>query len=173
MKFKKALSVVIVGAALSVTATSVFAGPEPTAVSGVGTPSAPSVTAVSDSVKRTAEPLAQPTVVKPGDIDLMRNNLVIDDKGISNSSGKYENTWTQPKDWGYYRFYVQNTTDTSVTIHIQENGGTQTYSLDANKGQAWTQYAANEGEHRIVVTTSDGRTFTGDVSVRIADAPFN
>ncbi|WP_281890554.1 hypothetical protein [Paenibacillus sp. YYML68] len=172
MKIKKLLFVSIVSVALSATATSVFANSEPGASSKSTLSLSPSITTNKVGTKNTAEPLATVTPSRDGGISILSNNLVIQETNISASQGTWERSWSQPEDWNYYRFYVNNTTSTSVTVQIQQNGYTQNYSLSANSNSTWTQNAAVPGDHKIVVTTSDGRKFTGDVSVRIADAPF-
>ncbi|MGG4340527.1 hypothetical protein [Paenibacillus lautus] len=142
MRHKKALSVLLLGAALSITATSVFA-------SDYSTPT----TVSSESIT-------------------FKENLVISDKGISQSGGTYERSWNQPAGWSYYRFNVNNTTSTKVTITISEHGRSNSYSLAANSQDTWVRAGVPAGDHTITVSTSDGRRFTGDVAVRISDVPF-
>lgn len=149
MRHKKALSVLLLGTALSISATSVFA-------SDYSTP-----TTVSSE-----------SITSNDNIKLFKENLVISDKGISQSGGTYERSWNQPAGWSYYRFNVNNTTSTKVTITISEHGRSNSYSLAANSQDTWVRAGVPAGDHTITVSTSDGRRFTGDVAVRISDVPF-
>lgn len=97
------------------------------------------------------------------------NNLVVNDKDISQSGGTYQKSWSQPNGWSYYGFSVANTTATSITIQIQEHGNVKTYSLAAGKANTWSGTGVPAGLHTIVILTADGRKFTGDVAVRISD----
>lgn len=157
MKHKKALSVLLLGAALSIGASSVFASD----------PSTP-VTVSSETITSNGSYIDEFQKIQP-----RKNNLVISDSGVSMSNGTYLNLWNQPAAWSYYRFSVKNTTATSVTVTIQEHGNSKSHTLAANSSNTWNAAGVPAGDHTITVTTSDGRKFTGDVAVRISDAfPF-
>ncbi|MEB2300242.1 hypothetical protein LAV72_11480 [Lysinibacillus xylanilyticus] len=162
MKFNKVLSLMIVGAALCIGGVSVYAN-----VNAIQGEDIELNNLQSDDIEPNAQ---QSDAIE--NIGVRSQNLVISDVKISQSNGTYERVWSQPKGWKYYRFYVKNTTGTKVNVQIQQNGYNQNYNLSANASNVWTQSAAVAGDHKIVVSTSDGRKFTGDVSVRIADAPF-
>lgn len=57
-------------------------------------------------------------------------------------------------------------------MQIQEHGNVRSYSLAAGKSNTWTEAGVPAGLHTIVVLTSDGRKFTGDVAVRISEVAF-
>ncbi|MEA0562300.1 hypothetical protein [Lysinibacillus irui] len=101
------------------------------------------------------------------------NHLIISDTDIFKGNGIYKMTWAQPSDSKDYKFHVTNNTGTNVTVQIQQSSQTQTYNLDANDSTTWVQSAASSGDHTIVVTTSDGRIFKGDVFVSKSDVPLN
>ncbi|KOS63138.1 hypothetical protein FJQ98_24945 [Lysinibacillus agricola] len=161
MKLNKVLSLMIVGAILGIGGVSVYANADTDAVQG-------------DAIESNADAIEPDAVQSDAieNIQVRSQNLVISDVNISQSNGTYERTWSQPKGWKYYRFYVKNATGTKVKVQIQQNGYTQDYNLSANASNVWTQSAAVAGDHKIIVSTSDGRKFKGDVSVRLADAPF-
>lgn len=157
MIHKKALSVLLLGAALSIGASSVFARDHSTPI----TVSSESITSNGIYIDEFQE------------VQERINNLVISDSGVSMSNGTYERTWNQPVAWSYYRFSVKNTTATSVTVTIQEHGNSKSHTLAANSSNTWNAAGVPAGDHTISVTTSDGRTFTGDVAVRISNSsPF-
>lgn len=101
------------------------------------------------------------------------NYLIISDTDIFKGNGIYKMTWAQPSDSKDYKFHVTNNTGTNVTVQIQQSSQTQTYNLVANGSTTWVQSAASSGDHTIVVTTSDGRIFKGDVFVSKSDVPLN
>ncbi|MFJ2046760.1 hypothetical protein ACIOBL_24385 [Paenibacillus taichungensis] len=157
MKHKKELFVLLLGAALIIGASSVFASD----------PSTP-VTVSSETITSNGSYIDEFQKIQP-----RKNNLVISDSGVSMSNGTYLNLWNQPAAWSYYRFSVKNTTATSVTVTIQEHGNSKSHTLAANSSNTWNAAGVPAGDHTITVTTSDGRKFTGDVAVRISDAfPF-
>ncbi|MFJ7738829.1 hypothetical protein ACIQ2D_21210 [Lysinibacillus sp. NPDC097287] len=100
------------------------------------------------------------------------NHLIISSTDIFKGNGIYKMSWAQPSDSKDYKFHVTNNTGTNVTVQIQQSGHTQTYNVVANGSTTWVQSAASSGDHTIVVTTSDGRIFKGDVFVSVSDAPF-
>ncbi|OAB42164.1 hypothetical protein [Paenibacillus antarcticus] len=153
MKHKKALSVLLLGAALSIGASNVFA-------SDYSTPT----TVSSESITSNGSYIDE--------FKVRLNNLVISDNGISASNGTYERTWNQPAGWSYYRFSVNNTTATAVKVSIEEHGNYKSYTLAANSSNTWNAAGVPAGDHTITVTTSDGRRFTGDVAVRNSNIPF-
>ncbi len=101
------------------------------------------------------------------------NHFIISDTDIFKGNGIYKMTWAQPSDSKDYKFHVTNNTGTNVTVQIQQSSQTQTYNLVANDSTTWVQSAASSGDHTIVVTTSDGRIFKGDVFVSKSDVPLN
>ena len=101
------------------------------------------------------------------------NHFIISDTDIFKGNGIYKMTWAQPPDSKDYKFHVTNNTGTNVTVQIQQSSQTQTYNLVANDSTTWVQSAASSGDHTIVVTTSDGRIFKGDVFVSKSDVPLN
>lgn len=154
MKHIKALSVLLLGVVLSIGASRVFSSDHSTPT----TVSSESITSNGSYIDEVKE---------------RTNNLVISDTGISQSNGTYERTWNQPAAWSYYGFSVKNTTATSVTVTIQEHGNSKSHTLAANSSNTWNVAGVPAGDHTISVTTSDGRKFTGDVSVRISNSfPF-
>lgn len=154
MKHKKELSVLLLGAALIIGASSIFASD----------PSTP-VTVSSESITSNGSYIDEFQKIQP-----RINNLVISSTGISESNGSYEKTWNQPAAWSYYRFSVKNTTATSVTVTIQEHGNSKSHTLAANSSNTWNAAGVPAGNHTISVTTSDGRKFTGDVAVTISNS---
>lgn len=60
-------------------------------------------------------------------------------------------------------------------MQIQQSGytQTQTYNLVAYGSTTWVQSDASSGDHTIIVTTSDGSIFKGDVFVSSSDVPLN
>ncbi|SDL02993.1 hypothetical protein SAMN05428961_103613 [Paenibacillus sp. OK060] len=157
MKHKKELSVLLLGAALIIGASSVFASD----------PSTP-VTVSSETITSNGSYIDEFQKIQP-----RKNNLVISDSGVSMSNGTYLNLWNQPAAWSYYRFSVKNTTATSVTVTIQEHGNSKSHTLAANSSNSWNVAGVPAGDHTISVTTSDGRKFTGDVAVTISNSfPF-
>lgn len=107
------------------------------------------------------------------DIQGTENHLIISDTDIFKGNGIYKMSWAQPSDSKDYKFHVTNNTGTKVTVQIQQSSHTQTYNLVANGSTTWVQSAASSGDHAIVVTTSDGRIFKGDVFVSRSDVPLN
>lgn len=107
------------------------------------------------------------------DIQGTENHLIISDTDIFKGNGIYKMSWAQPSDSKDYKFHVTNNTGTKVTVQIQQSSHTQTYNLVANGSTKWVQSAASSGDHAIVVTTSDGRIFKGDVFVSRSDVPLN
>jgi len=107
------------------------------------------------------------------DFQAKENNLIISDTDIFKGNGIYKMSWAQPSDSKDYKFHVTNNTGTNVTVQIQQCSHTQTYNLVANGSTTWVQSAASSGDHTIVVTTSDGRIFKGDVFVSRSDVPLN
>jgi len=107
------------------------------------------------------------------DLEGTENHLIISDKDIFKGNGIYKMSWAQPSDSKEYKFHVTNNTGTNVTVQIQQSSHTQTYNLVANGSTTWVQSAASSGDHTIVVTTSDGRIFKGDVFVSRSDVPLN
>ncbi|WP_211263231.1 hypothetical protein [Lysinibacillus contaminans] len=101
------------------------------------------------------------------------NHLIISSTDIFKGNGIYKMSWAQRSDSKDYQFHVTNNTGTNVTVQIQQSGHTQTYNLVANGSSTWVQSAASSGDHTIMVTTSDGRIFKGDVFVSLCDAPSN
>lgn len=101
------------------------------------------------------------------------NHLIISDTDIFKGNGIYKMSWAQPSDSKGYKFHVTNYTGTNVTVQIQQSSHTQTYNLVANDSTTWVQSAASSGDHTIVVTTSDGRIFKGDIFVSKSDVPLN
>ncbi|KPN93072.1 hypothetical protein [Lysinibacillus sp. ZYM-1] len=101
------------------------------------------------------------------------NHLIISDTDIFKGNGIYKMSWAQPSDSKDYKFHITNYTGTNVTVQIQQSSHTQTYNLVANDSTTWVQSAASSGDHTIVVTTSDGRIFKGDVFVSKSDVPLN
>jgi len=101
------------------------------------------------------------------------NRLIISSTDIFKGNGIYKMSWGQPSDSKDYKFHVTNNTETNVTVQIQQSSHTQTYNLVANGSTTWVQSDASSGDHTIVVTTSDGRIFKGDVFVSVCDAPLN
>ncbi|QDQ02432.1 hypothetical protein FOH38_19255 [Lysinibacillus fusiformis] len=101
------------------------------------------------------------------------NHLIISDTDIFKGNGIYKMSWAQPLDSKDYKFHVTNNTGTNVTVQIQQSSHTQTYNLVAIGSTTWVQSAASSGDHTIVVTTSDGRIFKGDVFVSRSDVPLN
>lgn len=93
------------------------------------------------------------------------NRFIISDTDIFKGNGIYKMSWDQPSDSKKYQFQVTNNTETNVTVQIQQGGHMQTYNLVANDTTTWVQSAASIGVHTIMVTTSDGRIFKGDVFV--------
>ncbi len=106
------------------------------------------------------------------DLQGTANHLIISGTDIFKGNGIYNMTWAQPSDSKDYKFHVTNNTGTNVIVQIKQSAHTQTYNLVANGSNTWVQSAASSGDHTIVVTTSDGRIFKGDVSVSISDVPF-
>lgn len=107
------------------------------------------------------------------DLEGTENHLIISDKDIFKGNGIYKMSWAQPSDSKEYKFHVTNNTGTNVTVQIQQSSHTKTYNLAANDSTIWIQSAASSGDHTIVVTTSDGRIFKGDVFVSRSDVPLN
>lgn len=107
------------------------------------------------------------------DLEGTENHLIISDKDIFKGNGIYKMSWAQPSDSKEYEFHVTNNTGTNVTVQIQQSSHTKTYNLAANDSTTWIQSAASSGDHTIVVTTSDGRIFKGDVFVSRSDVPLN
>lgn len=101
------------------------------------------------------------------------NYLIISSTDIFKASGVYKRSWAQQADSKCYKFHVTNNTGTNVTVQIQQNSHTQMYNLAANGSTTWVQSDASFGDHKIVVTTSDGGVFKGDVFVSGCDAPLN
>lgn len=108
-----------------------------------------------------------------GDFKRTANYLVISSTDIFKASGVYKKSWVQQSDSKCYKFHVTNNTGTNVTVQIQQNSHTQTYNLEANGSTTWFQSDASFGEHTIVVTTSDGESFKGDVFVSVCDPRLN
>jgi|GEM_PF-2512637 len=100
------------------------------------------------------------------------NRVIISSTDIFKGNGIYKMSWAQSSDSKDYKFHVTNNTGTNVTVQIQQSGHTQTYNLVANGSTTWVQSAASSGDHTIVVTTSDGRIFKGDVFVSVSDVSF-
>lgn len=101
------------------------------------------------------------------------NHLIISDTDIFKGDGIYKMSWAQPSDSKDYQFHVTNNTGTNVTVQIQQSGHTQTYNVVANGSTTWVQSDASSGDHTIMVTTSDGSIFKGDVFVSRSDVPLN
>lgn len=108
-----------------------------------------------------------------GDFKGTANYLIISSTDIFKASGVYKKSWEQQSDSKCYKFHVTNNTGTNVTVQIQQNSHTQTYNLAANGSTTWVQSDASSGDHKIVVTTSDGGIFKGDVFVSVCDARLN
>ena len=101
------------------------------------------------------------------------NHLIISSTDIFKGNGIYKMSWAQPSDSKDYKFHVTNNTGTNVTLRIQQSGQTQTYNVVANGSTTWVQSDASSGDHTIMVTTSDGSIFKGDVFVSRSDVPLN
>ena len=108
-----------------------------------------------------------------GDFKRTANYSIISSTDIFKASGVYKKSWVQQSDSKCYKFHVTNNTETNVTVQIQQNSHTQTYNLAANGSTTWFQSDASSGEHTIVVTTSDGESFKGDVFVSVCDPRLN
>ncbi|WP_281890573.1 hypothetical protein [Paenibacillus sp. YYML68] len=119
-----------------------------------------------------AEPLATPVPTVDEELNVMTTTPIIRETDISAAQGAWERTWSQPKGWESYKFYAVNTASTNITIHIKQNDHTQSYHLAAHSNSTWVQNAAVPGDHQIVITTSDGGTFVGNVSVIIAESTY-
>ena len=98
-------------------------------------------------------------------------DFIISSTDIFEGNGIYKMSWAQPSDSKDYQFHVKNNTEINVTVQIQQSSHTQMYHLEANGSTTWVQSTASSGDHTIVVTTSDGRIFKGDVFVSRSAAP--
>ncbi len=116
--------------------------------------------------ERTIEPVANISDIVEYSQDEGEKSIIYD-TDIFKGNGFYKMSWAQPADSKEYKFHVTNNTGINVTVQIQQSGHTQTYDLMANSSNTWIQSVAATGDHTIVVTTSDGRIFKGDVIVSV------
>ncbi|WP_281890563.1 hypothetical protein [Paenibacillus sp. YYML68] len=172
MNSKVMLATIIIITVCSATAASLHAKSKPHAGNKVLAIPSTYIAASAYILQPSTEPLATPVPSVDEELNVMNTTPVIRETDISAAQGAWERTWSQPKGWESYTFYAVNTTSTNVTIHIKQNDHTQSYHLTAHSNSTWVQNAAAPGDHQIVITTSDGGTFTGDVSVIIAESPY-
>ncbi|MGE7024586.1 DUF4030 domain-containing protein [Solibacillus cecembensis] len=129
-------------------------------------------------IERTNESTIESDAVISAVVEDFRStgdHLIISSTDIFKGNGIYKKPWTQPSDSKDYKFHVTNNTGTNVTVQIQQSGytQTQTYNLVAYGSTTWVQSDASSGDHTIIVTTSDGSIFKGDVFVSSSDVSLN
>lgn len=100
--------------------------------------------------------------------DERASNIILDD--TINSSGR---DWDQPNGYGYFRIWVENTTNEEMNVIITYgNNKSVSFDVPANDAIPKTYSNASPVHHDVSFSTPSG-TITGNIKVRVSNEPLN